>query len=243
MFDAYASNRDLGALILIDRINNATVGAAMIHSPGGSTSGDAWEETPHGDLHASPSRVGPDELEARLRQRPVTVLFTGLAKAGKTAIARAVERRLFDQGQLAAVFDGQSFRLGMSRDLGFSARDRSENMRRAAEAARLVNEAGLICLTAFVVPQESVRERARAAIGEDRFLEVLVTAPLDVLRARDEDGLYAAAERGEAPNVPGVTAPFEEPAGADLVLHTDQMGLEESAERVVALLRERGFIF
>ena len=243
VFDAYANNRDLGALILIDRISNATVGAAMIHSPGGSTSGDAWEEVPHGDLHASPSRVTPDELQTRLGQRPVTVLFTGLAKAGKTAIARAVERRLFDQGQLATVFDGQSFRLGLSRDLGFSARDRSENMRRAAEAARLVNEAGLICLTAFVVPQESVRERARGTIGEDRFLEVFVTAPLDVLKQRDEDGLYAAAERGEAPNVPGVTAPFEEPGGADLVLHTDELGLEESAEQVVALLRERGFIF
>ena len=139
------------------------------------------------------------------------------------------------------MLDGQSFRLGISRDLGFSPRERSENIRRASETARLMNDAGLICLTAFVAPEESVRERARLAIGEPRFLEVFLTAPMAVLRERDSDGLYAAADRGEA-NLPGVNAEFEAPPSPDLVLATNTLDVEGCAERIVELLRKRGYI-
>ena len=239
VFDAYAVNRNLGAFILIDRASNATVAAGMALAPSGAR--DAWKERPHGDLRATASAVAEAEREARLGQRPATVLLTGLAKSGKTAIAHAVERRLFDEGRLATVLDGQTFRLGMSRDLGFSAGERSENIRRAAETARLMNDAGLICLTAFVAPEEEVRERARATVGDERFLEVFLTAPLDVLRGRDDAGIYAAAARGEA-HLPGVSAPFEPPAAPDLVLATDAVGIDACAERIVALLRERGFL-
>ena len=240
IFDSYQANRSLGSLIVIDRVTNATVGAGMALPPQGSVTA-AWDEAPRGALRRSSSRVQGREREARLGQRPVTILLTGLAKVGKTTIARAVERRLFDAGGLATVLDGQSFRLGMSRDLGFSPRERSENIRRAAETAHLMNDAGLICLTAFVAPEEAVRERARQAVGEARFLEVFLTAPLATLRERDEDGLYAAAERGEA-NVPGLSARFEEPAAPDLVLQTHMLGIDACADRIVALLRERGFI-
>ena len=240
IFDSYQANRSLGSLIVIDRVTNATVGAGMALPPHGSVTA-AWDEAPRGALRRSSSRVQGSEREARLGQRPVTILLTGLAKVGKTTIARAVERRLFDAGGLATVLDGQSFRLGMSRDLGFSPRERSENIRRAAETAHLMNDAGLICLTAFVAPEEAVRERARQAVGEARFLEVFLTAPLATLRERDEDGLYAAAERGEA-NVPGLSARFEEPAAPDLVLQTHMLGINACADRIVALLRERGFI-
>ena len=240
IFDSYQANRSLGSLIVIDRVTNATVGAGMALPPHGSVTA-AWDEAPRGALRRSSSRVQGREREARLGQRPVTILLTGLAKVGKTTIARAVERRLFDAGGLATVLDGQSFRLGMSRDLGFSPRERSENIRRAAETAHLMNDAGLICLTAFVAPEEAVRERARQAVGEARFLEVFLTAPLATLRDRDEDGLYAAAERGEA-NVPGLSARFEEPAAPDLVLQTHMLGIDACADRIVALLRERGFI-
>ena len=240
IFDSYQANRSLGSLIVIDRVTNATVGAGMALPPQGSVTA-AWDEAPRGALRRSSSRVQGREREARLGQRPVTILLTGLAKVGKTTIARAVERRLFDAGGLATVLDGQSFRLGMSRDLGFSPRERSENIRRAAETAHLMNDAGLICLTAFVAPEEAVRERARQAVGEARFLEVFLTAPLATLRERDEDGLYAAAERGEA-NVPGLSARFEEPAAPDLVLQTHMLGINACADRIVALLRERGFI-
>ncbi|MDE0191171.1 MAG: sulfate adenylyltransferase subunit CysN [Gammaproteobacteria bacterium] len=241
VFESYGTNRSLGSLILIDRITNATVGAGMVLPPGGSVHGAAWDDTPHGELHAPVSRVELRERETRLGQRPVTVLLTGLAKSGKTVVAHAVERKLFDAGHLATVLDGQSFRLGMSRDLGFSAAERSENVRRAAETARLMNDAGLICLTAFVAPEEAVRERAREAIGGDRFLEVYLTAPLDVLKERDEYGLYNAAEEGEA-TVPGVNADFEEPESPDLVLATDSLNVDACADEVIALLRRKRHI-
>ena len=240
VFDPYQTNRELGGLILIDRLSNATVAAGMVLLPQRSTAAP-WDESPHGELRAAISRVGAAEREARLGQRPATVLLTGLAKAGKTAVAHAVERKLFDGGRLATVLDGQNFRLGMSRDLGFSPRERSENIRRAAETARLMNDAGLICLTAFVAPEEAVRERAKGTIGADRFLEVFLTAPLGVLRERDEAGLYAAASRGEA-SVPGLSAEFEEPKAPDLVLQTDVLDVDRCADAVVALLQERGFL-
>ena len=240
VFDAYAENRNLGSFILIDRLTNATVGAGMALPPGGSV-GAAWDATPRGQLRAAPSPVTVAERTERLAQRPVTVLLTGLAKTGKTAIAHAAERKLFDGGRLVAVLDGQRLRMGMSRDLGFSPGERSENIRRATETARLMNEAGLICLAAFVAPERAVRERARRTIGEDRFLEVYLTAALPVLRERDEAGIYAAADRGEA-QLPGVTAPFEPPSQPDLVLRTDTLDVDACSERVVALLKARGFI-
>ena len=240
VFDPYAANRALGALILIDRDSNATVAAAMALAPA-AVPGAGWDQRPRGKLFATPSAVSSAEREARLGQRPATVLLTGPAKSGKTAIARAVERRLFEAGQFASVLDGQTFRLGMSRDLGFSAGDRSENIRRAAETACLLNAAGLICLAAFVAPEAAVRARARQTIGAERFLEVFLTAPLEVLRLRDDAGIYAAAERGEA-HLPGMGAGFEPPATPDLVLATDALDVEACAARIVALLRERGFI-
>ena len=240
VFDPYQANRELGGLILIDRLSNATVAAGMALLPHRSVAAP-WDESPHGELHVAISRVAAAEREVRLGQKPATVLLTGLAKAGKTAVAHAVERKLFDAGGLATVLDGQSFRLGMSRDLGFSPRERSENIRRAAETARLMNDAGLICLTAFVAPEEAVRTRAKQTIGADRFLEVYLTAPLDVLRERDEDGLYEAASRGEA-SVPGVSADFEAPEEPDLVLETGVLDIEGCADAVVALLQKRGFV-
>ena len=241
-FDAYNANRATGAFIVIDRISNVTVGAGMILPPGGDVTDSHWDEVPHGSLAASASPVTGVEREQRLGQRPATVLFTGLAKSGKSAVAHAVERKLFDSGRLATVLDGQNFRLGMSRDLGFSAQERSENVRRAAEAARLVNDAGLICLTAFVVPSEQVRERARATIGETRFVEVFLTAPLATLKSRDNDGLYAAAERGEIPSFPGVSSEFENPQDPDLTLDTSRIGIDECAERVIQLLKDKQII-
>jgi bifunctional enzyme CysN/CysC len=241
-FDPYPENRETGAFILIDRISNGTVAAGMICPVSGTTGRDHWDEIPHGRLRVSASPVSAVEREERLGQRPVTVLLTGLSKSGKTVIANAVERQLFDAGHLATVLDGQNFRLGMSRDLGFSATDRSENVRRAAETARIMNEAGLICLTAFVVPQEAIRERARDVIGNERFIEVFLDAPLAVLKARDSEGLYEAAERGELPSFPGVTSEFERPEHPDLVLDTATLDIDTCARRIIDLLRAQQVI-
>ena len=240
--DAYEESRATGSFIVIDRVSNITVGAGMIQNPGGQAMHSHWDETPRGALTAASPAVTAEEKAHRLGQTPVTVLFTGLSKSGKTVIAQAVERKLFEQGRLATVIDGQSFRLGLSRDLGFSAEDRSENVRRAAESARQINDAGLICLTAFVVPLDRVRERARAVVGHDRFLEVFLTAPMAELKRRDQGGLYEAAERGEIPSFPGVSSEFEEPQTPDLVLDTASLDVEDCALQVMELLRQRGFI-
>jgi bifunctional enzyme CysN/CysC len=182
------------------------------------------------------------ERALRLGQRPVTLLFTGISGVGKSTVAYAVERELFDMGRLASVIDGQNLRLGVSRDLGFSAQERAENLRRSAEIAKLMNDSGMICLCAIVAPHEAIRERARDAIGVDRYVEIFLTAPIEVCRERDTSGLFEAADRGEIPSFPGVSSEFEAPTNPDLTLETDKLAVGESVEQVLALLRERGFI-
>ncbi len=201
LFDRYESNRTTGSFILVDRLSNATVAAGMLLDPVGS-----WDVTPSSRLTVRDSSIELAEREARYLQRSCTVFLTGLTAAGKTTIARALERRLFDEGRVTVRLDGENMRLGISRDLGFSAQERSENVRRTAEVARLLNDQGVIAICALVAPKSEVRERARELIGPERFVEVFVDTPLDVCRRRDSDGLYLAADRGEIPQFPGVSA-------------------------------------
>ena len=241
-FDDYGRNRSTGAFIVIDRISNITIGAGMIVDATAVEARAGWDRRPSGELRPSFSRVTGGERALRLGQRPVTVLFTGVSSVGKSTIAYAVERELFDMGRLASVIDGQNLRLGVSRDLGFSAEERAENLRRSAEIAKLMNDSGMICLCAIVAPHEAVRERAREAIGADRYVEIFLTAPIEICRQRDTSGLYEAAERGEIPSFPGVSSEFEAPSSPDLILETDKLAVAESVEQVLALLRERGYI-
>ncbi len=243
-FDDYRRNRSTGAFIIVDRITHATVGAGMIlHQRTGEARRDHWDDAPRSErLQEAPSRVLPDEREARFGQRPATILLTGLTGTGKTTIAHAVERRLFDEGHAATVLDGQHLRMGISKDLGFSAEERSENLRRGAEIARLFNDAGLICLTALVAPSEAARRRARDVIGAERFLIVHLTAPESTRRERDHAGHYALADAGEIANFPGVSAPYDDPPNPDLVLDTSRHGIDECTEQIVELLRKRQFL-
>ena len=133
----------------------------------------------------------------------VTVLLVGLTGSGKSRIAYALERRLWDEGRAVTVLYGQNMRHGLNRDLGFTADDRSENLRRSAEVAKLMNDAGVITVAAFVAPHEAVREKAKSLIGRDRVLEVYCTAPMDVLRARDQSGAYKLADEGKIAQMPG----------------------------------------
>ena len=183
-----------------------------------------------------------DERSARFGQKPVTVLLTGLPAAGKTPIANAVERRLFDMGRAVAVIDGQNMRRGLSRDLGFTADDRSENVRRAAEVAKTLNNAGMITIAAFVAPHEAVRQKAADVVGADRFLVAHCNAPVEVCRQRDQQGVYARADAGELSNFPGVTAEYEAPANPDIELPIHEQSVEECAERLVTLLEQRGML-
>jgi bifunctional enzyme CysN/CysC len=168
--------------------------------------------------------------------------LTGLTGAGKTTIGYALERRLFDEGRVATVIDGQNMRLGLNKDLDFSDEGRSENLRRTMEVARLLNQAGMICICAFVAPSRAWRQRARQLMGDEQFLMIHLDAPVEVCRQRDTDGMYAKADSGEIANFPGVSAPYEPPQSADLALPTDQLNVDESVERIMKLLVQHGII-
>ena len=243
-FDDYRRNRSTGSLIVIDRLTNVTVGAGMIMARvTAEQRHDHWDEQPASSLlHSQSSQVSSDERQARFGQRPATILLTGLTGSGKTTIACALERRLFDMGRVSTVLDGQNLRLGISRDLGFTAEDRSENLRRGAEFAKLMNDAGLICLAAFVAPNEEVRQRAAQVVGRDRFLVVYLSAPVEVCRQRAEGNPYAQAESGEIANFPGVSFPYDVPSCPDLMLPTHELSLDECVDRVMALLSAKGIV-
>jgi bifunctional enzyme CysN/CysC len=244
MVDSYRRNRATGAFILIDRITNATVGAGMVMDRRSDQQHTThWEDEPASQsLHETVSNVSEAERRARFGQTPVTILLTGLTGSGKAGVARALERRLFDEGRASLVLDGQNMRLGISRDLGFSMEDRSENLRRSAGVARVANDAGLICICAFVAPEASVREKVRHLVGEERYLEVFVSASLDYCRAHDANGLYSQADRGEIRNFPGVSAAYDVPENPHLVVETDKQSVAECVERIMALLKQRKVI-
>ncbi|MCS5681633.1 MAG: sulfate adenylyltransferase subunit CysN [Actinomycetota bacterium] len=237
LFESYAVNRSQGSFILIDRITNATVAAGMV-----SGLVSPWDRPPADLLKVQTSSVTAEERQLRYRQRPCTILLTGLTGAGKSTIATALERYLFDHGNSTVRLDGENVRLGISKDLGFSAEDRSENLRRVAEVARLMNNQGLIAIAALVAPQAGVRSRARQLVGGDRWVEVFLDTPIAVCRARDTSGIYEAAENGEIDEFPGVSAPYEAPEDADLRLDTSTMTVDQSVRAIIALLTERSFI-
>jgi len=244
-YDSYSRNRGTGSFVFIDRVTNATLAAGMIldrepselaHTPRSDSEPKSKHITPHKGLVSAESRV------ARLNQKPCTVWLTGLPKSGKTTIAYALEKRLFDDGYLPVVIDGENLRSALSTDLGFSADDRSENIRRAAAAAKLLNGAGLLVITAFVSPYAKDRELAREAIGHDSFVETYVDAPLEVCRGRDTDGLYEKAEAGEITLFSGVTAPYESPVSPDVTIETDKTDVAEAVQALVLELGKRGFL-
>jgi len=244
MFDAYKRNRGTGSMVIVDRITNVTVGAVMIlDEMQASESQDHWDAEPaSASLKGEPSQVTDEEREARFGQRGATVLITGLTGSGKRLVAHALERQLFDSGRACALLDGPKMRLGVSKDLGFTPEGRSENMRRAAECARMLNDAGLITVASFLAPKKDVRDRAREVVGSDRFIEVFLDVPLEQCRERDTNGMYELADSGEIQDFPGVTSPYEEPVAADLTLTPHTESLEACVEKILELLKQRGFI-
>ncbi|MGD1017644.1 MAG: adenylyl-sulfate kinase, partial [Roseiarcus sp.] len=231
-YDPYVENRETGAFILIDRRTNETAAAGMIaHGLRRAT-----------NIHRQGLTVTREDHAAVKHQRPAILWFTGLSGAGKSTIANLVESKLLARGVHTTLLDGDNVRHGLNKDLGFTAADRVENIRRVAEVARLMTDAGLIVLASFISPFRAERRLARDIAAAGEFIEIYVEAPLETVIARDPKGLYKRALAGQIKNFTGVDQPYEAPEAAELVLHTADSTPEALAERVVAELTARGFI-
>ncbi|HET8655859.1 MAG TPA: sulfate adenylyltransferase subunit CysN [Longimicrobiaceae bacterium] len=239
-FDAYAQNHTTGSFILVDPHTHVTVAAGMIR-------GEAKEAAP-AERSVSPDvvweswNIPREEREARNGHKAAVLWFTGLSGAGKSTIARELEKELFGLGCQTMLLDGDQVRHGLCGDLGFGADDRRENIRRVGEVARLFFEAGNIVLCTFVSPFRADRARARALLPEGRFVEVHVHADLQTVKARDPKGLYEKAERGEILHFTGISSPYEAPEAADLTLDTTAQSVEESVRAIVERLRAAGVV-
>lgn len=174
-----------------------------------------------------------DDKEQLLRQRGMMLWFTGLSGSGKSTVAIALERELHSRGLLCRILDGDNIRSGINNNLGFSAEDRVENIRRIAEVGRLFVDTGIITIAAFISPNNQLREMAAEIIGKDDFVEVFVSTPLEECEKRDVKGLYAKARRGEIKNFTGISAPFEAPEHPDITLDTSKLPVEESVKNLL----------
>ncbi|HEY0179552.1 MAG TPA: sulfate adenylyltransferase subunit CysN [Dokdonella sp.] len=231
-FDAYAQNRDMGSFIVVDRLGNQTVGAGMLHFALRRSQNIHWQA-----LEVDKA------ARARLNgHRPCVLWLTGLSGSGKSTIANIVERQLHALGARTYLLDGDNVRHGLSKDLGFTAADRVENIRRIGEVAKLMVDAGLIVITAFISPFRSERELARGMVEADEFVEIFVDAPLDVVEHRDPKGLYKKARRGELKNFTGIDSPYEPPEAPDLHVDTTTTDPETAAARIVDCLIRRKVI-
>ncbi|ADP80852.1 sulfate adenylyltransferase subunit CysN [Pseudofrankia inefficax] len=232
-FDPYTVNRDTGGFILIDKYTHATVAAGLLH----------FALRRSHNIHWQAVEVNKTARAATKGQRPAVIWFTGLSGAGKSTIANLVEKKLHDEGFHTYLLDGDNVRHGLNKDLGFTEADRVENIRRIAEVAKLMADAGLIVLTSFISPFRAERQLARDLLDNGEFIEVHVDTPLHVAEARDRKGLYAKARRGELANFTGIDSPYEAPHNPEI--HLDASGTTTpaaSAETVVAYLREAGLL-
>jgi len=182
------------------------------------------------------------QREKALEQRGVTIWLTGLSGSGKSTIAVAAQGVLHERGHLAYVLDGDNVRHGLNKNLGFSPEDRTENIRRIGEVAKLFTDAGLVTLTSFISPYRADRDAVRAIMGDGDFLEVFVDASVETCESRDVKGLYAKARAGEIPEFTGISAPYEEPESPELVLDTNRQTVEESVGRLIGYLEEKGYL-
>jgi bifunctional enzyme CysN/CysC len=232
VFDRYETSRDTGSLILVDKATNATVAAGMIE---------------FGLRRASNLRWQAFDVDRRIRselkhQKPCCLWFTGLAGSGKSTLANLLEKRLVALGRHTYVLDGDNVRHGLSRDLGFTDADRVENIRRVAEAARLMVDAGLIVMVALISPFRAERQMARELFGQGEFFELYVDTPLEVCEARDPKGLYRKARAGQLVNFTGIDSPYEPPQQSELQLSAARFSAEDLVQRIIDELVRRELI-
>jgi len=227
-FDPYDANRETGGFIVIDRLTNETVGAGMIDFGLRRATNIHWQAI---DVD-KPARA------ALKNQMPGVLWFTGLSGSGKSTIANLVEKRLHAAGRHTCMLDGDNVRHGLNKDLGFTEEDRVENIRRVAEVAKLMTDAGLIVLVSFISPFRSERRMARELMAEGEFHEIFVDTPLEICERRDPKGLYKKARAGEISNFTGIDSPYEAPEAAELRIPAAELSPEDSAERIVAYLED-----
>ncbi len=229
-FDPYSSNRETGGFIVIDRMTNTTVGAGLIH----------FALRRADNVHRQLVEVDKNRRTTLAAHRPCVLWFTGLSGSGKSTIANLTEQRLHSLRCRTYLLDGDNVRLGLNKDLGFTDADRVENIRRVAEVSRLMVDAGLIVLVAFISPFKAEREMARALMEPDEFIEVHVDTPLAVAESRDPKGLYKKARQGTLTNFTGIDSPYEPPERPEFRVDTTVTPAEVAADALVAFLAERG---
>lgn len=231
-FDSYKNNRHTGAFILIDRQTNATVGAGMLNFALRRAQNVVWQDMAT-DKTARAKQKG---------QKPALLWFTGLSGSGKSTIANLVDKQLQAIGKHTYTLDGDNVRHGLNRDLGFTKADRVENIRRIGEVSKLMLDAGLITMAAFISPYRAERQSIRELLSDDEFIEIFVDTPLEVAEARDVKGLYARARAGEIKNFTGIDSEYQSPENAEISVNTVDMSADEAAKMIVNYLLERGYL-
>jgi bifunctional enzyme CysN/CysC len=231
-FDPYDRNHDTGGFILIDRMSNATVGAGLIHFALRRSQNIHWQSV---DINKA--------ARAALKGQTACILwFTGLSGAGKSTIANLVEKRLHAGGRHTYLLDGDNVRHGLNKDLGFTDADRVENIRRVAEVARLMLDAGLIVLASFISPFRSERQMARDLVESGEFIEVFVDVPLALAESRDPKGLYKKARRGEIKHFTGIDSPYERPDQPEITIDTSALSADKAADVIVDWLMKQSLV-
>ena len=227
-FDAYADNRSTGSFVLIDKLTNATVGAGVVDFELRRASNIAWHEM----------KVDKAARARANKQKPCVLWFTGLSGSGKSTIADRLEQKLHATGRRTYLLDGDNVRHGLNKDLGFTDHDRVENIRRVAEVAKLMVDAGLVVLTSFISPFRSERRMARDLMDEGEFVEIFVDTPLEICEARDPKGLYKKARAGQLKNFTGIDSDYELPEQAEIHLHAGEEDPDTLADKIIAWLEE-----
>lgn len=231
-FAPYKDNRGLGSFILIDRHTNNTVGVGLLDFSLRRASNIVWQDL----------KVDKSARARQKHQKPAVLWFTGLSGSGKSTVANLVEQKLHDLGRHTAILDGDNVRHGLNRDLGFTDADRVENIRRVAEASKLMVEAGLLTLVSFISPFRDERELARQLVADDEFIEIFINTPLEVCEQRDPKGLYKKARAGEIKNFTGIDSAYEAPENPELEVDTGSLSAEDAATQIVAYLDQLGYL-
>ena len=244
-YDAYQANRLTGSFILVDYLSNNTVAAGMIidRLPGERVPMDVDADSePRASTSPKYSLVNLDRRITRYGQKPCTIWITGLVGSGKSTVTYGLEKALYEEGYSVVVLDSSVVRSGLSRDLGFSAADQAENLRRVAESAAMLNESGLIVIASFVSPGEDTRRQVAERIGTDRYVEVFVEASIAWCRKHDTTGCYGMSDHGLLRNLAGVDYPYEKPRNPALTVSSETDPVDLSVTRIVELMKEKGYL-